>query len=364
MKKLLKISFVLFCTFVVSNYASAQSALLKAKDLGQQAVTLEDKGDFDGALKLLAQARQLDPANIAYPYEMAYSLYGKKEYQHAIDTLTHLLQHRDVFARVYQLLGNSYDNMGLTIKASETYDAGLKKFPNAGELYLESAVMLMEKSDYNKALGYCERGISADPTFPSNYYWASKLYCNSSETVWGVMYGEIFMNLERNTKRTAEISKLLYDTYKKCIKVDSSGKKASVDFSKQNVINMDKAQPASKFKLPFNLAYGMPMAAAIVAQKNIDLTSLNAIRTNYLAMYYNMHLDQEYPNVLFSYQNTVKNSGNLEAYNYWLLMMGDEKAFTAWRVANKPQWDKFVAWYNTNPIKIDQTNKFTSGLAN
>ncbi len=74
------------------------------------------------------------------------------------------------------------------------------------------------KKDYNKALTYFEKGIEVAPNYSSNYYWCARLYCNSTEEVWGMIYGEIFMNLERNSKRTAEISKLLFDTYKKEIK--------------------------------------------------------------------------------------------------------------------------------------------------
>src|SRR5690606_10686824 len=106
-------------------------------------------------------------------------------------------------------------------KAIQVYEDGLKKFPLSGKLYLERGTMELKREDLDAALKYYEMGIKVDPNFPSNYYWASRIYSYTTETVWTLIYGELFMNLERNTKRTAEISKLLYDTYVESIQIDS-----------------------------------------------------------------------------------------------------------------------------------------------
>ncbi|WP_448700089.1 tetratricopeptide repeat protein [Mucilaginibacter sp. AW1-3] len=351
---------ILFLFLFTIDTASAQSGLLKAKDLGRQAVVLEDQGRFMEALNLLSEAQKLDPASAVYPYEMAYCYYSNKNYNRAIEILIKLKDYKDVFARVYQLLGNSYDDAGMKDKAIETYEAGLKLFPNAGELYLESAVIQIGKQDFVKALNFCEQGIKADPAFPSNYYWASRIYCATTETVWGIIYGEIFMNLERNTKRTNEISKLLFDTYKTSITIGESGK-ARVDFSKRDTINVDPKADISKFKMPFNLAYGLPVLMNVGTQKTIDLESLNSIRTGFISSYHKLGYDKLYPNALFSYQDEIIKAGHFEAYNHWLLMKGDETAFNLWYQANKPKWDAFYAWYNANPIKINQNNRFYRG---
>jgi len=352
------ISIVFFLLVAANTFG--QSALQKAKDLGKQAVALEDQGMFEHALDLLSQAETLDPASAVYPYEMAYSYYSTKQYQRAIDILVKLTVHKDVFARVYQLLGNAYDDNGQNDKAIETYNAGLKIFPKSGELYLESAVIQIGKKEYDKALNLCEAGIKADPAFPSNYYWATRIYCNSTEKVWGMVYGELFINIERNTKRTAEISKLLYDTYKSSINIDTPGK-TSVDFSKQLTVEVDPKADVSKFKVPFNLAYGLPVLMAIGNEKVINLESLDHIRTQFLASYHQSGYDKKYPNVLYDYQDEVAKAGHLEAYNYWLLMKGDEPAFDAWRQNNKDKWDKFIIWFNANPIKLSEANCFYRG---
>jgi hypothetical protein len=100
------------------------------------------------------------------------------------------------------------------------------------------------------------------------------------------------------------------------------------------------------------------LCLSIVGEKNIDINSLHRIRTNFLNMYYKNGHNKDYPNVLFDYQKAVDEAGHLEAYNHWILMMGDEEAFSTWHGVNEDQWDSFVAWFSENPIKLDSSHEF------
>lgn len=332
----------------------AQSNQQLAKDKGQQAVQLEDEGKFDEALKLLDEAQKLDPDNITYPYEATYAYYSQKKYDKVINLLGKLKDRPDSFDRLYQLLGNSYDVTGKTQKAIAVYDEGISKFPNSGCLYLERGIIPLGDKDYNQAIKYFEKGIEVQPNFPSNYYWAAKLYCGSDNEMWGMMYGELFMNLEPNSARTAEISKLLYDTYKNQITFISP-EKVSVSFSKSATILIDDLKT---LKLPYGLIYEPTLSMAIASEKSIDLNSLNRIRKSFIDAYYQREYDKKYPNVLFDYQNQLLKAGQLEAYNYWLLMKGDENAFLAWQQTDKAKWESFVAYMRSNPLQLNAAHRF------
>jgi len=336
---------------LLSFNATAQTNIETAHQKGVDAVKFEDAGKFDEALQLLNEAAKLDPANIDYPYEMTYCYYGKKEYQKVIDVLEKLKDAPNSFDRLYELLGNSYDMLGNSDKAIATYREGLKKLPNSGVLYLELGVIPLYKKDYNSALNYFEKGIAVQPGFPSNYYWAARLYCGSDDKVWGMLYGEIFINLERNSERTQEISKLLFDTYKSSISYPSPGK-ISVAFSKNTVVSLDK----DKISMPYSMVYEPVISLAVAGETAIDLNSLDRIRLNFLK-FYDQKFNKDYPNALFSYQNQVLQSGNLEAYNHWLLSEGDVPAFNTWKIANSDKWGKFLNWFTANPIKLDENNK-------
>ena len=358
-KKIKSIGF--FLLLAVSPASFAQTNQEKAIEKGREAITLMDKGQFDESIKLLKEAEKLDPKNFNYPYEMAYAYYGKADYKEAIKILEKNKAHSDVNDRLFQLLGNSYDLSGNPEKALAAYDEGLKVFPNSGEIYLEKGNLLWAKEKYVEALEFYEKGIEVNPEFPSNYYRAARIYCHSTEEVWGMIYGEIFMNLERNSKRTAEISKLLYDTYKSQITAVNENS-FSVSFSKNATITMTDAADPSKLKLPYGIGFYEPgLMTGLIFVKTIDQASLNQLRSGFVDFYMNGENNKKYPTNLFDYQKKVKDAGHMEAYNYWVLMKGDEDGFLKWQSANKEKWEAFITWFLENQMKVNNENKFFSG---
>ncbi len=354
-------SFGLLLLIAASQGAFAQTNQEKAVAKGREAIQLMDKGEFDESIKLLKEAEKLDPESFTYPYETAYAYYAKADYKKAISILEKNKKHKNVNDRLFQLLGNSYDVSGEPEKAVAAYDEGLKVFPNSGEIYLEKGNLLWAKKEYGKAVPFYEKGIEVDPTFPSNYYRAARLYCGSTEEVWGMIYGEIFINLEPNSKRTQEISKLLFDTYKSQITFTNDST-FSVSFSKNATINVTDLSDPSKLKLPYGVGFYEPtLMMALIPYKSIDLKSLNGMRTTFVDSYIKGGNDKQYPTVLFDFQKKVKDAGHMEAYNYWVLMMGDEAAFGEWYNANKEKFEAFAKWYSENSIEITNENKFYSG---
>lgn len=166
------------------------------------------------------------------------------------------------------------------------------------------------------------------------------------------------MNLERNTKRTAEISKLLYDTYKGVIKVN--GDSVKIDFC-NIVMNADDINGKAKIKFPFCMVFGQAFIMSIIDVKAIDIYSLNKIRTAFVENYFKMGYSKTHPNFLIDYQDKVLKAGHLEAYNHWILMKGDEVLFDEWQFSNKDKWTNFAKWFNDNGLKVDNSNKFYSG---
>ena len=342
---------------VLSIQLHGQTNAEKALALGNEAVELMDNGDVKKSLKLLAEAQELDPTNFSYPYETAYANYLLEDYKKSVKILESIKSHKNVTDQLFQLLGNSYDMLGQSEKAFEIYDEGIKKFPHSGSLYLEKGNVHWNKKEYLEALPFYEQGIEADPAFPSNYYRATRIYCATTEEVWGMMYGEIFMNLERNSQRTAEISKLLYDTYKSQITIGPDGPSA-ISFSKNAVMQISSDE-IKLTKLPFGtMCYEPILMMAMITQKEIDLTSLDLIRSNFVDLYFERKSNEKYPNVLFDYQKKIKEAGHMEAYNHWILMKGDEAAFGVWMKENKEKWDAFVKWFMENGLQLDENHRF------
>ena len=350
--KLITCFFLLIYAETSYSQTKKETAALKAK----QATYLIEGGKTDAAIKLLLSAKQLDPGNIDYPYEIAYAYYIKKDYLNAIAILEKLISHKDVYSKVFQLLGNSYDNLKERDKAIQTYTAGLNLFPKAGELYLELGNMSMIKKDYPDALRNYENGIAADPEFPSNYYWAAKLYCTSVEKVWGMIYGEIFLNLERGTKRTGEISKLLYTTYKSQIRFYSDSS-VSVNFTKNDIPTPDSAKTKPRFSKDI---FESVLLKSIEKEKKITISTLCKIRKKFIEYYFNSNLYRQYPNVLFDYQYKALRAGFSEAYTNWVLSMGNEDESAKWIKENSQEWQRFTIWFFETKLPLDSKYKFLS----
>jgi tetratricopeptide (TPR) repeat protein len=346
--------FFLLTSLFTAAQLFAQNNKEAALAKGNEAIKLMDNGQISESITLLEESIKLDPDNIDYPYEMGYAHYLAKSYQKTIDILTPLTKEKNANDRVYQLLGNSYDHIGQREKSIETYQTGLKKLPKSGKLHLELGGMYLHTKEYDKAINYYEKGIDVEPGLSSNYYRLAKIFLNSEEEVWGMIYGEIFMNLERNSSRTAEISKMLYDTYKSEIKF-TSDTSFTVSFSKNGVVNLH----SKKLELPFGVGvYEPTLIMEMLSEKQIDLNSLDRIRTGFITNYFNNNRFKKYPNALFDYQNRILKAGHLESYNHWILMKGDEDGFNQWKAANTEKWDQFVNWFNPNGLKLDDKNKF------
>lgn len=334
-----------------------QSNIEYAKNKKDKAIELMDNGNTDAAIKLLDEAKKLDPSNFEYDYEKAYAYYIKQDYKTSIKIYKEVIKYDNATDQCFQMLGNLYDISGEPDKALKTYDKGLKKFPNSGRLFLEKGNVYWVQGKYGDALVFYEEGIKADPMYPSNYYRATLIFSSSTEKVWSMIYGEIFMNLERNSKRTSEISKLLFDIYKNQITIHNDT--ISLSFSKNNTITISDLKDLSNFKIPFGVgSYEPTLLLSITGEKEIDINSLDRIRKNFLDNYYSKDFNSKYPNALFEYQKKISDAGYLNFYNHWILMKGDEANFAKWQEENMDKWDNFIKWFTDNGLKLDSNNKF------
>lgn len=331
--------------------SEAQTEREKAIELKNQAIELMDNGKIDESLKLLEQAQQIAPEYINIPYEIAFAYQLAKNYDKSIEIAKPLLKHPDVFDQVYQLIGNSYDLKGDKEKAIKIYDKGIKKFPNSGKLYLEKGIVIASQEKWFEALDVWEKGIIADPTHSSNYFYASQVLTQTDEKIWGIYYGEIFLNLEPNTQRTSQISKLVYDTYKVCLPTDNN--KWGLHFSHKatNIVLGNLKDLKFSFETVHNLAMEKGYKEV---EPNFTIDNLIKIRKQFLNDW-NADYADRYPNLIFDYHNLLIKNKVFEPYMYWILKDGASIEFQNWK--NKNSYNNFIEWFNENPMLFTDENK-------
>ena len=279
----------------LSSYGQTKKEIANTKL--DAAIELMDNGMTGDAVILLKEAKNMDSKTHVYDYEIAYAYYLNQEYETALKWFKKAIKYKDANNQCYQMLGNTYDLISMSEKALKTYDKGLKRFPNSGVLYLEKGVVYARQEKYDEALTFFEKGIFVEPSYAVNYHHATTLYLQSDNEIWGMIYGEIFMNLERNSGRTSNISTKLFDTYVSEIKFTSDSS-SSVSFAGNHTIFIDpndlsnpkKLQASLEktlFKMPYrNMVYETTLSLSLVGQDTINLASLNEIRTNFINTYY------------------------------------------------------------------------------
>lgn len=346
---------------VSTGLAQSDADKKKALDLARSAIKKMDNGAIEESIALLKQAKKLDPTNYLYDYEIGYAYTISKNYKAAIKSLKAVLKYDGINDRCYTMLGNAYDMNGQPKKAIAVYIQGLEEFPNSGPLHYERGNVEEVLEQYDEALATWEKGISVQPEYPSNYYRAANYFNKyTSEKIWGVIYGELFMNIERGSSKTEKMSKLLYDTYVKAIEF-SSDSSASVSFTKSMQMTLPTA--GKKMVLPFGMMYEMNMLVGVtgtlLTEQKINIQTLTSIRKTFIKNWYDGKNNENYPNILFDWHKQLIDKEYFEAYNYWLFMKGNEEEFDTWYEANKEKCDEFLKWFSENPMPIDGKHFFS-----
>lgn len=349
---------ILFSLFILQsvNFFAQDNKELAWKKAGE-AIKLMDNGNIEESIRLLKECQELDPEEYTYPYEIAYASVLKKDYKKAIKILNKVKKYKNINSQVYQMSGNCYSYLGNPKKAIKEYEAGMKKFPNSGNLHLEKGNIFLNQEKYSEAVINYKNGIKVEPMYPSNYYRLALIYLNSKNKLNGLIYGEIFMNIERTTPRTQEISELLYKTYKESITFNEDGTKVNIDFCQITLFAEDLKN--GELSLPLCAPFGENFILGTVGHTEINLHSLAKIRSSFINLFFQKDY-KKYPNVLFEYQKTLVDNDFFDVYNHYIFQIGAPEEFQDWLIDNQEKFDEFVDWYtqNENIISVTKENRF------
>ncbi len=342
-------------------FAQHSSDGFKSREaLSAEGVKKIDEGKYDDAIAVFDTLIALDSAKSEYRYEKAFALYLKKDYSKAAELLEKLAEDPTSSPNYYQLLGNSYDYLEKPDKAIDAYQAGLRRFPKSGRLFLELGTVSMAKREFGQALQYWENGINVDPAYVSNYYWATKFTAETREKIWAIFYGEIFLNLEPDTKRTAEISEILFKTYQSVLKTgaDTNG---ILKFSHERTIlqggNIDPSRPP--LEVAFETAIKQAAAPLLKKEPAVTIELLHDLRTEFLKQWDKNGYDKIYNNIIFDRHHELIKAGVFKAYNAWLFHSGAPDDFKKWYAGNKEDFKKFYEWVQKNPMIVNEQHRFT-----
>jgi tetratricopeptide (TPR) repeat protein len=304
--------------------------------LHQTAKTFMKQGDYNNAILVLNKALQSNPDNLEMKKDLAFAYYLHRDYVKALETAKPLGDRPDADVQTYQILGMIYKAIEERKECEKMYKAALKKFPKSGVLYNEYGEMQWSKKEFAEAIKSWEKGIEVEPNFSGNYYNAAKYYYFSVDKVWGIIYGEIFVNLESYSKRTAEIRSLLLDGYKKLfVEADiMKNQNAKNEFVKAFLETMRKNSSA--------------------VSTGVTPETLVALRTRFI-LDWNAANASRFPYRLFDYHVQLLKAGMFDAYNQWIFGIAkDLAAFQVWTTTHTDEYNKFNTFQKNRVFKLPE----------
>lgn len=352
-----RILFLLIVTLATAFVAYSQKLSKEDDSLYQLALEYSDNGNANKAIEIYGKLLEKYPDNSVLQYELAYCHYVKQDFKKAAKILEKAEKGDGAMGIMYAIHGNCLDMMGKQEKAIAKYKEGIDKFPDFGQLYLELGTVYRSRNDNNAAVEAYTKGIQVDPYYASNYYRLSQLLCMSSEPVYGIIYGEIHQLLSPNSRRSEELSKAIYDAYNANMKIDNDST-YRVSLTRKDQVEMTED---GKMEVPFEILYEAYIASRLenintIRQKgHMDMMSLVETRLLFLTSCFADGANHKYILPIFKYQQMVLNAGHWEAYNMWLLRMGNEEEFSSWIADNVDKFNAFADWYrdhNFDPVKV------------
>lgn len=303
------------------------------KQLQANARTFMTQGDYANAILILNRALKQDPKNLDVAKELGLNYYFSKEYDKALEIYKPLLDRDDADDQCFQVAGDIYLAQEQPKDCEKVYRKGLKRFPNSGPLYNELGELLWGMKDYS-AIKYWEKGIETDPGYSRNYFNACRYYYFTTDRVWSLLYGEIFINIEPQSRDAAEVKTLLLEGYKKLF--------ANVNLEKDNNSNNG-----------FVTAFLETMnKQSNIAAMGINTESLTMIRTRFILEWYASYAKQ-YPFRLFELQQQLLQEGMFDAYNQWIFTSAQNlPVYQNWTSAHAAEYNELTRFQSGRIFKI------------
>ena len=328
MKRALLLSFVLLMAALTGR---AQSAPEKTPQ--ETARTFTNQGDYTNAIVVLNSALQKDQQNLELLKDLAFNYYLNRDYAKGEAIAKPLIERPDADVQAYQILALFLKVEDEAKECDRLYKNGLKRWPRSGVLYNEYGEVLWAQQDYS-AIKQWEKGIETDPNYSGNYYNAAKYYFFTYDKIWALLYGEVFVNLESYSKRTAEMKQLLLEGYKKLFTTS----------------DMQKNQDTKSAFVVAYLNVIHPLNFAI--KDGVTAESLTVLRTRFIINWFNTY-PGNYPFRLFDYQRQLLKDGMFDAYNEWIFGAASNlPAFQAWSNTHSDDYNRFINFQKGRVFKL------------
>lgn len=328
----MKILRITISLLFVLQFAAAQQTV---QQLRETALVFQRQQDYSNTIMVLAKALEIEPGNIDVLRDVAFTYYLSGDYAKAAQRILPLTDLESADEQIFQIAGSVFKELEDFKTAERLYKKGLKKFETSGALHSELGELFWELQKPAEAIAQWEMGMKIDPSFSGNYYHAAKFYFAAGDKSRSIVYGEIFVNLESYSVRSAEIKILLLESYKR-IYMPGDTKKFFV-------------KAPSPFEIDFLTIMGKQNELSL---RGITPESLLIIRSRFLLDWFNAN-ENKYAFHLFDHMRYLMREGMFEAYNQWLFgPASDPNAYQNWIRTHEDEYLAFSSYQRNKLFKM------------
>lgn len=322
---------ILFFSFIIHNGFGQPSAV----QLRETALNFQRQGDYSNAIMVLAKALDKEPNDLTLLKDVAFTFYLGGDLKSAEERILPLTERIDADVQVFQIAGLIFKASEQFRQAEKLYKKALKKFSTSGPLYSEFGELLWGMEKPSDAIAQWESGINLDPSFSSNYYHASKFYFAAADMARSLVYGEVFVNLESYSTRTAEIKMQMLESYKRVF--------AGVEPKKHFI----------KATTPFETSYLETLRKQSAATTTgITPETLLIIRTRFVFDWFSS-VNKKFPFQLFDHLQYLLREGMFEAYNHWLFgPVADPEGYQFWIRVHQDEHARFSTYQRNKLFRM------------
>jgi tetratricopeptide (TPR) repeat protein len=340
------------CMVVAQNGASR-----RADSLSREAMKYMDSNLPQTALELWNKALAEVPGYVPFLYEKAVTLVMAERQAEAITILDPIYRDTMLRDRGYQLIGNCYDILQDTGKARRLYEEGVQRYPASGRLHFEIGQLYYRANDRPLAQMWWLQGTRNEPAFATNYYWLAKFFSETRERIWSAFYGELFLNLERNTTRTREISKLVFDMWNLSMRIGDTTD--PMRFCSDETLEIPDKRGGGMMSFPEAFEFTMATSAQTLFKtdtviKSLSIEQLVDLRYRFMRGWLSAGYDSTYTNDVLRWNAWLLRQARFKEYLWWLYSYGNPREMNQYFRKNEDRYDSFLVWFSENGLAFDQ----------
>jgi hypothetical protein len=321
----------------------------KHQQMLREAVALHDRGEYDGAISKYQQILSENPDDLLALYEMGFSFFAKGDYRKSMETAYKGAQYQSRFlSGFYVLIGNNFDHLNDHEKALKAYKAGIKLFPEDGQLYYNLAITYISLQKHEEAKQSLKDAVRFGPNHPSSHLGLSQLYARDNYKIPAMLALCRFLTLEARSRRAVAALQTLHEMTESGVSQGADGKNITITINPSAKTDEGDFNGAS-------LALSL-LSATRNLEKNKDKTEMQLLVDKFSIVFgvlAETSAEKKSSGFAWNYYRPyfaeLKSRNLVEPFCYYIHQSANSAEVSKWLSQNAERVEQFLNWSQNYP---------------